>query len=119
MQFERLSGRKINETVLRRGKVWRGKTVYIHYLRGAPRRVGVDPKKSVLYIGTFASTKLHMSAVTRNRMRRRVREAFRTVAKEWRDIAPMQLLLSPRLASLKVPFPEIQRDIRVFLSTMS
>lgn len=117
MKLERLSGRKINDTVLRRGKVWRGKTMAIHWLPGAPRRPGVDPATSAIYVGTFASAKLSKSAVVRNRMRRRVREALRVTVKDWKDLPPMQLLIGPRFASLDAPFPAIEQEVRAFLST--
>ncbi len=70
-------------------------------------------------MGTIASAKLNKSAVVRNRMRRRVREALRIAVKENDEIGPVQLLLAPRTASLKAPFADIEKDIRLFLSTLS
>jgi RNase P protein component len=54
-------------------------------------------------------------------MRRRCREAFRIVVRELGEPSALslQLLLIPRSSSLKCPFPEIQEDVRNFLSTIT
>jgi hypothetical protein len=52
-------------------------------------------------------------------MRRRVREALRVIVKDLAEIPTTQLLLAPRSASLKSPFADIEKDIRLFLSTLS
>lgn len=119
MKLERLHGRKTCDFVLRKGRVWKGKTMMIRWILGAPRRPGIDPAKIALYAGTFASTKLHKSAVQRNRMRRRVREALRMIVKETGDLPTAQLLVSPRFASLEAPFEDIRSDIRDFLSVLT
>ena len=115
MQLSRLQGRKVNDYVLRRGRVWKGKTFTVSWLPGPPR---LHAGKEGIYVGTFASTHLHKSAVVRNRMRRRVREALRIIAKESGDIPSAQLLISPRSASLKAPFEDIVREMRMFLSQL-
>ena len=118
MKLLRLRGRKLCERVLRQGRPWKGKTMTIRWMRGAPRYPAVNPATPALYVGTVASTKLHKSAVKRNRMRRRCREALRVLLKEWPDLAPAQLLIVPRSSSLDAPFPDIQRDIRMFLTIL-
>lgn len=119
MQFERLSGRKVNDAVLRKGRVWKGKTMTIRWLPGHPKRPGVDRAKETVYLGTFASAKLDKSAVKRNRMRRRCREAIRLELKVREKLPSVQLLACPRSASLDSPFEVIQNDISQFLSTLS
>lgn len=146
MKIARLRGRKVCERVMKRGEVWRGKHMKITYLRADSRFQTSDirpqipsPKSQVLYAGTIASTKLEKSAVKRNRMRRRCREALRITTKEtsqlpivnssrlpvearprrdWRP-APQsdcQLLIVPRLSSLTCDFEELLHDAQNFLS---
>ena len=119
MKLQRLRGRKICERVLRKGKVWKGKTMVIRWMPGAPRHpAALRAGMPALYVGTLASAKLDKSAVHRNRMRRRCREALRVAARE-RDInASAQLLLCPLSASLKAPFADIDKDVRLFLSQL-
>ncbi len=112
MQLQRLSGRKTNDYVLRRGRQWKGKLFTVSWISGPPR---LHAEKPGLYVGTFASTRLSKSAVERNRMRRRVREALRIIAKESTDIPSAQLLIHPRSASLKASFEDIVREMRAFL----
>jgi|GEM_PF-401105 len=85
MQFLHLSGRKTCDRVLRKGTLWRGKTMNVRYLPGIPataqqRYAGRAPQG--LYLGTFASLSLSKRAVDRNRMRRRCREALRITIKD-------------------------------------
>lgn len=129
MNLLRLRGRKICEQLLRKGNVWKGRHMTIRFLPSAPRHPSVDPTKPGVYIGTVASAKLHKSAVKRNRMRRRCREAFRVTLKGrggifrptgsgiFRPYAT-QLLILPRSSSLTCAFPEILSDIRAFLSVL-
>ena len=119
MKIERLQGRKINDAVMRKGAVWKGKTMLIRWVPGHPRRPGTDTSKSALYVGTVAYAKLDKSAVRRNRMRRRCREALRIIAKERQELPTVQLLLCPRSASLDSPFELIEHDIRAFLHSLS
>jgi len=119
VQLSRLHGRKINERVLKKGKVWRGRTMTIRWLPGPPPHPNVDPAKRALYVGTSASSKLHKSSVKRNRMRRRCREALRTTVKGQDDISTVQLLVSPRSSSLACDFTDIQSDVRAFLSSIT
>lgn len=119
MKLNRLNGRKTSDYLLRKGNVWKGKTMMIRWLAGAPRHPNVDPTKRAIYVGTFASTKLDKSAVRRNRMRRRCREALRTAVKEHQILPTAQLLISPRSASLDSPFEDIQADISAFLSVLT
>jgi len=119
MRLYRLRGRKVCERVLGKGTIWKGKTMLVRYLPGLPRHSAA--RSSGLYVGTLASARLHSSAVKRNRMRRRCREAFRIVVRELGEPSALslQLLLIPRSSSLKCPFPEIQEDVRNFLSTIT
>lgn len=112
----KLQGRKICDAVQRKGTHWKGKTMTIRWMRGAPRRPGVDPQKPGLYVGTFASSKLHKSAVIRNRMRRRCREAMRLELADFAKTPTVQLLLSPRIGSLNAPFEDIRSDVKTFLA---
>lgn len=73
MELHRLSGRKRCDRVRTRGTLWKGKHFFVRWIPGAPAKD--DP--AGIYVGLVASTKLHKSAVKRNRMRRRCREALR------------------------------------------
>jgi len=119
MKLQRLRGRKICERVMKQGKVWKGKNMIIRWISGPPRHPNINPAVCAVYAGTYASVKLHKSAVKRNRMRRRCREALRREVKE-RDILPtIQLLMTPRSSSLSCDFSDIQADVRSFLSSVS
>ncbi len=120
MRILRLRGRKTCDRLLRQGSVWKGRTMVVRWMVGHPRHPSSQLSADALYVGTIASTKLDKSAVTRNRMRRRCREALRVTC----ALLPadhirggMQLLIAPRSSSLKAPFEEIQADIRGFLSS--
>jgi ribonuclease P protein component len=146
MQLLRLRGRKICDYVLRKGNVWKGKHMMIRWLPGPPRHPAVKPDVSGLYVGTLVSAKLDKSAVNRNRMRRRCREAVRLVLKDMQNKSSkvssadlksnleggeplrgtagstqdrFQLLISPRSSSLKAPFDTLTSDVRAFLSFVS
>lgn len=116
MQLARLRGRKTAERVLRRGQLWKGRHMSIRYLPGAPHHPAVDPEAQIWYVGTVASTKLDKSAVKRNRMRRRCREALRIILKEAEKQSPLQLLLVPRSSTLSAEFAELKADINSFLA---
>jgi ribonuclease P protein component len=90
----------------------------IRWLPGPPKHPGADPERHAVYVGTFASSKLEKSAVKRNRMRRRCREALRLALREMPDVPAFQLLLSPRSSSLTCAFSDIQSDVRAFLSSV-
>ncbi len=114
MLLLRLQGRKICDHLQRKGRVWKGKHMTIRSLPGHPRRAGAD-RSDAVYVGTVASAKLDKSAVKRNRMRRRCREALRLLLRETDARIPaIQLLLAPRSSSLWAPFPELQDDLRSF-----
>ena len=110
--LKRLSGRKACDYVLRRGSKWKGKTFNASWLPGPPR---LHAGKTGLYVGTFASVKLHKSAVARNRMRRRIREALRITVKNMADVTSAHLLLIPRSSSRDAPVDDVVRDMRSFL----
>lgn len=121
MQLLRLSGRKVCDKVIDKGFVWKGKTMIVRWLPGAPPRMPKD--RFALYFGTLASTHLHKSAVKRNRMRRRCKEAFRLAvknadAKNTGQKQSYQLLVSPRSASLMCAFGDIETDVSRFLSQL-
>ncbi len=119
MQLLRLHGRKVNERLLRQGKVWKGRHMVIRWMQGHPRHPGVDVTKQAIYAGTIASAKLDKSAVKRNRMRRRCREALRLTLKDIAAVpatfGAVQLLVAPRSSSLWIQFPDLQADIQAFL----
>ena len=120
MKLLRLRGRKICERVLKRGMLLRGQEMHMRVLLGTPKHPHADHAHFALYIGTIASLKLDKSAVKRNRMRRRCREAWRLAAKDapWPLPASFQLLIMPRSSSLKAPFPDLQKDVSRFLTTL-
>lgn len=121
MRLQHLHGRKTAGLVLRRGRTWKGRAMVIRWIPGSPRvarKAKGGPSPSGFFVGTFASTKLSKKAVERNRMRRRCREALRRIVHEREDLPAVQLLLCPRSASLRSPFPVLQEDVRAFLSTL-
>ncbi|MBT4119593.1 MAG: hypothetical protein HOG89_04530 [Candidatus Peribacter sp.] len=118
MKPSRLSGRKVNDYLRRKGKPWKGTTMSIKWLKGAPKNPNLDPAKMAIYIGTAASIKLDKSAVRRNRMRRRCREGFRRTLKSHKKLPTIQLLLTPRSASLDCDFDDIISDVESFLSQL-
>lgn len=117
MKITHLRGRKVNERVQRQGAVWKGATMVIRRMAGAPRHL-VGSKRQVLYVGTAASAKLNKSAVKRNRMRRRCREAIRTIAMEYDTLPVTQLLVAPRSSSLDCDYEDIRQDVRNFLTLL-
>lgn len=115
MQLPHLSGRKTCDRVLRKGTLWRGRTMNVRYLPGIPataqqRFAGRAPQG--LYLGTFAPLSLSKRAVDRNRMRRRCREALRITMREEPSFPSFQLLVSPRSSSLSCDFAVILADAR-------
>lgn len=119
MKLSRLSGRKQNDWLRAKGRVWKGKHMTIRFLPGAPKHPNVNPTMSAIYVGTVASTKLDKSAVKRNRMRRRCREALRITLKKHANLPTIQLLIAPRSSSLQCTFEDIVSDVAAFLSTIS
>lgn len=113
MRLLRLSGRKVCERVKVKGTLWKGKHFFARYFSGPPRE-----KSDGLYIGSVTSTKLHKSAVVRNRMRRRCREALRIAYKDWDKEVCAQLLILPRSSSLECTFDELLRDAKAMLSSL-
>ncbi len=118
MKLSRLSGRKRCDYVLRKGNKWRGKHFAVHWFRGAPKHKSEPPFPPGVYIGVTTSAKLHKSAVKRNRMRRRIREAFRVHLKS-HDESSAQLLVRPHSSSLTCAFEEINRDVSSFFSALT
>lgn len=119
MKLSRLRGSKTAARIMKHGQVWKGTTMTIRYLMGAPKHPLLDPDDNVVYLGTFASAKLHKSAVKRNRMRRRCREAMRRAIADAKKLPTVQLLISPRSPSLGCDFGEVQADVATFLSEIS
>ncbi len=118
MRLLRLRGRKVCDRVLRKGNVWKGSMIIIRWLPGPPRHPAVDPKASGLYVGTLVSGKLEKSAVKRNRMRRRCREALRVTVRGHDTLPTVQLLILPRSSSLSADFKDIRKDVLQFLSVL-
>ena len=116
MKLERLRGRKIVSRVQQKGILWKGKHLQARYIYGHPRHPAVRTDRPGVFVGTLGSTKLSKSAVERNRMRRRTREALRTSLKAMPDFPTVQLLILPRSSSLSCPFAEIQTDISALLT---
>lgn len=125
MRLLRLRGRKTTLRVQKDGNLWKGRHMLVRWLSGAPRHPSTDPARRGIYIGTLASSRLHKSAVKRNRMRRRCREAWRTALQAYDErlvakpgLGPIQLLVLPRSSSLRAPFADLQREVRAFLSSI-
>lgn len=117
MQLHRLHGRKTNAVLQRKGTAWKGQGMVIKWMRGTPSPKGrARPLAEGVYLGTFASASLDASAVKRNRMRRRCREALRLTVEKLPDRPSVQLLVSPRAASLDAPFDTLLRDAEAFFS---
>ena len=115
MRLRRLSGRKICERVKSKGFLWKGKHLQARYTPGLPRGLREDSPLGV-YVGTLTSAKLDKSAVRRNRMRRRCREALRVAMQKFDSFPAIQLLMMPRSSSLQCEFGEIVADINALLS---
>lgn len=127
MNLLRLSGRKVCERVKSKGMMWKGKHFHARYLSGLPRTLKPDAPAG-LYTGVVTSTALDKSAVKRNRMRRRCREALRLTLKEIAAkngdknsviSTTFQLLLLPRSSSLSAPFGELLDDARRLLFSLT
>lgn len=117
----RLRGRKVCDRVLRKGRMWKGRTMLVRWVPGRPAHPAAREGDVAVYAGTLASRALSKRAVERNRMRRRCREALRLVLKEQepgRLSASIQLLLCPRSSSLHAPFALLREDIEQFLSAL-
>lgn len=100
--------------------LWKGKHFNVRALVGPPRNLPQDSPRG-LYVGVLTSAKLDKSAVKRNRMRRRCREALRiTLLTRYisSSASSHQLLLLPRSSSLSAPFDEILADAETFLSSL-
>lgn len=120
MRIQRLRGRKTNEQLLRKGRMWRGRTMTIRYDLRPPRNApALQQQNAVCYLGSFAPRSLDKSAVRRNRMRRRCREAMRMHVSECHTLPTIQLLIAPRSASLRSPSSDIQADVRDFIASLS
>lgn len=122
LRLRRLSGRKVCERVKTKGLLWKGKHLQARILHGLPRHFPKDTPSSLL-VGVLTSTRLHKSAVKRNRMRRRCREALRLSLKNKMPNAKFhgsaQLLILPRSSSLSAPFDEILADTEHLLHSLT
>lgn len=117
MQLHRLQGRKVNAVLQRKGRTWKGQTMTVRWLPGTPPSTGrLSKLREGVYLGTYASASVDASAVRRNRMRRRCREAMRLAIEKLPERPSLQLLVSPRGGSLDAPFDAIQRDVDAFFS---
>lgn len=117
MKLQRLSGRKRCDRVLKKGYEWRGRHLSVSWLPGPPFHPDVARDARGVFAGVLTSTRLHKSAVKRNRMRRRTREALRRYVKD-HEAPTVQLLLRPKSSSLLCAFSDIERDISAFFSTI-
>ena len=119
MLLKRLSGRKVCERVKTKGSLWKGRHLYARIIKGAPRLIPLTAAPAI-YVGTLTSAKLDKSAVKRNRMRRRCREALRVTLQQYvGNFTSNQLLLLPRSSSLSADFNEILVDVSNLIRTLS
>ena len=122
MHLLRLPGRKNCDRVRVKGALWKGRHLNVRWLAGDPYHLSSKPAAPELYVGVLSSTKLDKSAVNRNRMRRRCREALRLLVARDPKIAAfprsLQLLLLPRSSSLGCTFSELSDDLSRFLSSV-
>lgn len=117
MKLHRLHGRKTNAVLQRKGRTWKGQGMVIRWLPGVPSSLGrPQALPEGVYLGTYASAGLDASAVRRNRMRRRCREALRLAVDGLSERPSVQLLVTPRAASLDAPFEALVRDAEAFFS---
>ena len=120
MRLLRLSGRKNCERVKTKGALWKGKHLFARWLPGAPKHLSSEAQHCSIFVGVLASLKLDKSAVKRNRMRRRCREALRLTLKNApKRCASAQLLLLPRSSSLSCDFRELLEDCERLLSSLA
>lgn len=92
----------------------------IHWLLACSKKEMMQEERHCTFsVGTYAPAKLHRSAVKRNRMRRRCREALRLALRDMEGDISVQLLLCPRSASLQVKFAEICTDVSQFFLQLS
>ncbi len=118
MQMLHLRGRKRCEVLRTKGIAWKGQHMVVRWMKGRLPSEKVRPEGSI-YVGSFAGAKLDKSAVNRNRMRRRCKEAFRlALAKVDRVMPPTCLLIAPRSSSLDCAFDALEREATSFLSTI-
>jgi len=118
MRLSRLSGRKVCERVKTKGMLWKGKHMQARMIRGLPGNLP-ETAPPAIFVGVVTSARLHKSAVIRNRMRRRCREALRLACKESPKETTVQLILLPRSSSLTAPFGELLQDAHRLLSSLS
>ena len=117
MILRRLQGRKVNAVLQRKGNTWKSPHMVVRWLAGTPPSTGRPrPLAPGVYLGTFASASVDPSAVKRNRMRRRCREALRLAIEKLPERPSVQLLVSPRAASLDAPFDALVRDAEALFS---
>ena len=91
----------------------------IRWSPGMPRSSRGPVLPLAIFVGTYAPQTLHSSAVKRNRMRRRCREALRVSLRAYTALPVVQVLICPRHASLDAPFADILADARTFLSLLT
>lgn len=119
MRLLHLRGRKNCDRVLRQGQRWNGKVLAAVWICGAPR-TGATTLAGI-YVGTVIAASVDKSAVRRNTMRRRCREALRAECDAWNgpELPIAQLLLRPRSASLDTPFGDLRQEARRLLTALS
>ncbi len=119
MHLLHLRGRKNCDRVLRQGKRWSGKALAAVWVCGEPKTSATSV--AGIYCGTVVPASVDASAVRRNTMRRRCREALRLTLAAWNgpDLPVAQLLLRPRSASLSAPFGDLLQEMGQLLLALS
>ncbi len=89
---------------VRKGKTVRTPLFTLRALHYRPRHK--EPYRPMTLVGIVVAKKTLKSAVDRNRVRRRVREALRTL-----DLPPCRAVLLPTPGVLRVPFAELRDQL--------
>jgi len=103
-QENRLKKKKEFEAVFKGGRIVRGNNFFLKYLAN-----GTDKTK----IGFIVSKKISKKAVERNRVKRRLREAFRAKKQDIKLGLSIIIMTAPSIKG--ITFEEIQKEADVLL----
>jgi len=103
--FTSLKGKKDFAIINEKGKTFVTRTLIIRYMPALEREVKFE-------LGLIVSKK-HGNAVIRNKIRRRIKEAFFALAKELK-LPAYNFLIIPRALAKEKSFLEFQDELRFF-----